>query len=119
MAGVVYKPDADTRIELTAPRPRFAKRVSWLDDSEDANDWAYVSGEFGGGTYAVKRPGGAEDQVNFRDFRLLIGFESKTSSGIKTLFEAGYVFGRNIEFEDDSTEFKPSDTAIFRAGLSF
>lgn len=119
MAGFVYKPDADTRIELAAPRPRFAKRVTWFDDSDDANDWAYVSGEFGGGTYAVERPGGAEDEVNFRDFRLLVGFESKPATGLKTQFEIGYVFGRNVEFENDPTEFEPSDTVMLRAGLTY
>ncbi|MEZ6060181.1 MAG: DUF6268 family outer membrane beta-barrel protein [Planctomycetaceae bacterium] len=117
--GLIYKPNTDTRIEITAPRPRIARRIHWFGTTVPVEDWVYLAGEFGGGRFAVQRPSGADDFVNFRDFRVIAGFESKRTDGISSLFEVGYVFGRSVTFDDDPAEFKPSGTVMVRAGLSF
>ena len=119
VAGFVYKPNADTRIELAAPRPRYARRIHLFEGIDSGDNWAYVAGEFDGGRYAVMRPGGIEDTVNFQDFRLVACIEGKRPQGINTHFEVGYVFGRKVSYENDPTDFKPANTLMLRAGFTY
>jgi len=120
MAGVTWTPYEDLRIELTAPRPRIAHRVYGLPwATEAAEDWAYFAGELGGGTWAVERPNGNQDLLTIRDYRILLGYERKVKQGVSGKLEIGYVFGREIEFDDDPASFKPSSTLVIRSSLSF
>lgn len=120
MAGLIWTPDDDTRLELTLPRPRLARRIHWNGAlAANAEDWVYLAGELGGGTYAVRRTAGFDDEMTLRDFRLLVGVERKTALGLTGRAEIGYVFGREIEFDRDTTEYQPSDTVLLRAGFSY
>lgn len=114
-AGVIVKPNFDTIIELTFPRPRFAQRLGF---THFGDIWWYVAGELGGGTWAVSTAGG-DDLVTISDYRLLVGVENSGPKGCKTFLEAGYVFGREIEFESATPDFDPSDTFLLRAGLTY
>tara|TARA_R110002072_G_scaffold302996_1_gene490892 strand:+ start:17655 stop:18602 length:948 start_codon:yes stop_codon:yes gene_type:complete len=116
MAGLTWTPNEDWQIDVAAPRPRIARRVQWFDPCGD--DWFYVAGELGGGTWAVDRAG-RDDELTIRDFRLVAGFERKATDGLSARFEAGYVFSREIEFENDGFQFEPADTFMVRAGLTF
>jgi hypothetical protein len=73
----------------------------------------------GGGTYAVRRSAGFDDEMTLRDFRLILGIERNSKQGLSGRAEIGYVFGRTIEFERDATEFQPRDTVLLRAGVAF
>ncbi|QDU92586.1 hypothetical protein Pla8534_03340 [Lignipirellula cremea] len=118
--GLIWTPTEDWRVEVTAPRPRVARRLHHLPWSDSGGeDWVYLAGELGGGTWAVRQPSGVDDLLTIRDFRLLLGYERKLASGCNGRIEVGYVFGREIEFEDDPTEFAPSDTFMIRSGFSF
>ncbi len=120
VAGVTWTPNTDWTVDISIPRPGIARRIHglpWAD--EETQDWVYLAGELGGGTWAVARPSGHEDQLTLRDFRLLLGFERTTSHGLYTQAEIGYVFARQIEFEDDPTQFAPGDTLLLRTGASF
>ncbi len=114
-AGVIVKPDRDTSIELTFPRPRFAQRLGY---THFGDIWWYVAGELGGGTWAVSTAGG-DDVVTISDYRLLLGIENQGARGFKTYLEVGYVFGREIEFKSAAPDFDPSDTFLLRAGLTY
>lgn len=116
MAGLIWTPTEDWQIELTAPRPRISRRLGWFEGSYE--NWVYLAGEFGGGTWAVERAG-RDDELTLRDFRMLVGWEQRDKHGLNPRIEAGYVFGRRIEYESDDFEFEPTDTLMIRAGLSF
>lgn len=115
-AGVIYTPREDLRYELLFPKPRIAWRqyfnASW-------QQWAYVTGELGGGSWAVQRTGGADDIFTYRDLRFVLGVERKMTAGHAWYAEGGYVFGREIEYESDVGNRSLSDTAFVRVGASF
>lgn len=121
--GVILTPNPDSRLELLFPKPKLSRRVAWSSGREW---WAYISGEFGGGSWAVERRGGADDVVTLSDLRLIFGLEAKFP-GAKTVsqnvplvfFEAGYVFNREVEFESGMGDFNPDDTAMLRAGVVY
>lgn len=120
MAGLVWTPNDDFRLELSAPRPRIAKRLRGLPLACDgAADWVYFAGEMGGGTWAVERAGGVEDELTLRDFRLVVGVERKSDAGAQGRFEIGYVIGREVEFETSADRFDPSDALMLRTGFRF
>jgi hypothetical protein len=115
VGGVIWTPSEDWRWELLAPRPRIAYRCAAWDDVEH---WAYLAGEFGGGSWAIEGPGGPE-VLNAQDYRLLAGWERKTAGGINGRLELGYVFGRKYQFSDGQPDFKPDDTLLLRGGVSY
>ncbi len=120
IAGLIWTPNETTRLDLTFPRPRISKRVSWFDAPfRNTEDWIYLAGQLGGGTYAVERPLGFDDEMTFRDFRFILGMERKTDSGIKGFAEIGYVFGRKVEFDIDTADYSPDDTLMLGVGCSF
>ncbi|MEM1063498.1 MAG: hypothetical protein AAGJ97_14330, partial [Planctomycetota bacterium] len=81
--------------------------------------WGYIGGEFGGGQWQVERADGSSDELVLRDFRLLLGLEraAKARGGMSWRVEAGYVFGRETEFDSEVGEFSSGDAFLLRAGL--
>ena len=60
VAGVVWTPNDDTKFELVFPQPKISRRVYWSGIfNEDIQDWVYLGGELGGGTWAIRRADGA------------------------------------------------------------
>lgn len=114
-AGLIWTPTEDHRLELTFPRPRYAQLFSYGHNYED---WWYVAGEFGGGTWSVEHPTipGENDSLTLRDFRALIGMERRNDGGGKSFLELGYVFARKLEYDDDPGELDMSDTIMLRSG---
>jgi hypothetical protein len=120
VAGIVWTPREDLRVEIAAPRPRIARRLhtTTLNGSE-VEDWFYVAGEFGGGTWAVERNPRFADELTMRDFRVVFGYEYKTNARVQALVEFGYVFGRSVEYQSDDFEYEPGDAMMMRASVSF
>lgn len=116
VAGLLWNPNADWKFELAAPRPRIAWRVSHDDDSDR---WGYLVGEFGGGTWAIRRAVGVNDVATLSDYRLLAGYERKWSDGRSWLVEAGYVFSRTLEYTSNPVETNLPSTALVRLGFTF
>jgi hypothetical protein len=116
IGGVIWTPSEDLRVELMAPRPKIAKRVSY--DCNTAH-WLYIAGEFGGGAWAVERANGRDDVLYYRDWRAVVGLEQTSICGFSGRIEAGYVFGREIEYESNRREIDLDGTSMVRAELSF
>lgn len=116
VAGVLWNPSDDVKLELMAPRPRIAWRAS---HSEGQESWLYLVGEFGGGTWAIRRAGGIDDVVTLQDYRALVGFERKSTTVRSWWLEAGYVFNRRIEFTSKIGDSDLASSVLARAGLSF
>lgn len=113
--GVIHSPREDVRLEILFPRPRVLKRIA--NDSA-GESWVYVSGEFGGGAWAIERANGQGDIANYRDYRLLGGFERKFSSGAAAVLEGGYVFGRQLNYASARGDFNPNPAFVLRCGFS-
>ncbi|MGD9127742.1 MAG: DUF6268 family outer membrane beta-barrel protein, partial [Planctomycetia bacterium] len=53
-AGIVWKPNSEWEVAMTVPRPSVSRRIYWGGEfTEEVQDWFYVAGELGGGTWAV------------------------------------------------------------------
>ena len=116
IAGVIYTPCDDVRWEFIFPRPRYARRYYAACDRED---WWYVVAEFGGGSWAIERTGGADDVVTLSDYRLLIGKEVKLCGGAGRSLEVGYVFGREVEYRSATPTVELDSNFIIRGSITF
>ena len=116
LGGVIWTPDPDTRFELVLPRPKLAWRFNCCGGCED---WWYVAGEFGGGSWSIERASGLADQVNYYDWRFAIGWERRCKAGPTVLAEIGYVFNRRLEYDSGGAVFEPDDTIMLRGMIGF
>ncbi|WP_437227143.1 DUF6268 family outer membrane beta-barrel protein [Planctomicrobium sp. SH661] len=114
--GIFCKPSDDVKIELFFPRPKVGYRVMFDGESES---WCYLAGEFGGGSWAVQQAGGRDDVVSLRDYRLIAGFEHVHGEEFRWLVEAGFVFGRKIEYTSGVGDSTQSPTGMLRGGVAF
>ena len=116
VAGIVWNYSDDLKLELMAPRPRIAWRFSHADCDEH---WAYVVGEFGGGTWAVQRASGVNDVATLQDYKLMLGVERKWDTVKSWWVEAGYVFNRRVEYTSGIGDSDLSSSGVARVGMSF
>jgi hypothetical protein len=115
-AGLIYTPHEDARLELLFPRPRITWRPGgWFCP----DDWLYVAGEFGSGTWAIERASGADDLVTYRDYRVVLGWERKPVKQLQSRVELAYVFGRELEYDSPTSDFRPDDAVMLRFGLAY
>jgi len=120
IGGLIWAPNEDTSLELLFPQPRIARRVYFCGTAaDDVQDWIYLAGEFGGGTWAIQRANGANDVVNYHDIRVILGVERKVIGAPDGRLEVGYIFGRKVEYHSRTPEFQPSDTVMLRGGITY
>ncbi len=120
IGGVVWTPSADVNFDLIFPHPKVSRRIYWSGLCTDTvQDWAYIAGEFTGDAWAIAGPGGIAEQVVLSDYRLILGLERKVAGGLSSRVEVGYVFGRRIRYSDGQPDFYPTDTVMFRGGLTY
>ncbi|MBX3436436.1 MAG: hypothetical protein KF861_03025 [Planctomycetaceae bacterium] len=116
IAGVIWTPTPDHRLELLFPQPRIAHCYR-RDASHER--WIYVSGELGGGSWAIQRSTGQDDVVSYRDLRLITGIEWKYTNKSSWRIEGGYVFGRELEYESHVGDYDPTSTSMLRAAIVY
>jgi hypothetical protein len=115
--GVIWTPNADTRFELIAPKPRIAFRI---DCDPCYERWAYIAGEFGGGQWAIQQAGGVENILNYSDYRVMLGIEHKSLDlSLNGFAEIGYVFGRQLEYQHFLPDQILPSTMMARVGVSY
>jgi len=115
-AGVIWTPWDDIRFELVFPRPKIAMQFNYGDGFED---WLYLAGELGGGSWSIERAAGPLDVVTMRDYRLMLGLERKRPGGAGHRLEIGWVFGREFEYASVTPDIEPDDAVFLRAGVTF
>jgi hypothetical protein len=91
VAGMVWNPNPDMRFELVFPRPRAVFRLTECYR-------IYVSGELGGGTWAVQRVAFGNDLATYSDLRVCLGLEHVEKGGQGNAIEIGYLFNRSLEY---------------------
>jgi hypothetical protein len=114
--GAIWSPTDWTRFELIFPKPKLALR--W-NVGLGYEDWIFTTAEFGGNTWPIVRTGDEQDNVTYNDYRILVGFERKLEGGAGYRLEAGYVFGRSVEFASGRGDFDPQDTFLLRGGIMY
>jgi len=121
--GLIYQPRPEVRYDLIFPRPRAS---FLLTDNGRRQNWGYVGGALNGGTWGYQRDSGLNDQLTYRSWQLVLGWESTPMQqpgmpfalGRKFGAEFGYAFGRQFEFESERADLELGDTIILRATIS-
>ncbi len=113
--GVFLEPTPDVRFNVYFPRPKLAHRIPNVGNVEI---WAYIAGEYGGGSWEISQPIGS-DQVDINDIRIYGGIEWTGPRGVTGFLEAGYVFERELMFRAVQIPYDLRDAAMVRAGLAF
>ena len=121
-AGVTLTPNDMTRLDLYFPRPKISQ---YFGSMQTMDVWWYASGEYGGGSWTIKRDAGFSDQIDINDLRLNVGFEFGLAEQLRAgnrngFLELGIVFDREVIFRRTPSEnFSPGSTFMFRAGFGY
>ena len=119
VGGLLVTPHDGLRLELIIPRPKIAWRINQFSIPGEDERWCYIGAEFGGGVWSYERSPGVLDLLQSSDYRILFGTERKIPGWFASRFEAGYIFGREIEFRSATPNYEPGDTFFLRAGLTY
>ncbi|MDR2762573.1 MAG: hypothetical protein LBB88_08245 [Planctomycetaceae bacterium] len=115
IGGLIWTPNPDLNFELLFPIMRIAKRLRCFDQW-DANSqkkftrWIYGAFELGGSSWFYEK-NGIETEIEYRDFRFLIGYEHRCATGVTLGIETGCAIGRQFEVSG-FPDYKP-DTGFF------
>ncbi|MFN9719189.1 MAG: DUF6268 family outer membrane beta-barrel protein [Planctomycetota bacterium] len=115
--GLLWTPKPEWKFDLQFPSPRIARRIQ--KDGQNFETWLYLNGIFGGNTWAVQRPSGAQDELTVRDLRLVFGVEHLLPENRGVFAETGYVFNRSVEYERVPFQADLDSTFVIRGGISF
>ncbi len=116
-AGVIWTPNPYVCYEILFPRPRV---LFMFNEQPEHEDWAYIAGEFGGGSWSIQRvPGYTQDVVTFTDYRAIVGVERRKNGGAGLRVEAGYIFGRSFEYTSTGAQFDLESTWMVRGSVTF
>lgn len=116
-AGMIMWFSEGSRLELIFPKPKFTYRI---EKDETLERWAYIAGEFGGGSWAIRRgAGGLDDVATYSDLRLIAGLETKHTNGMISKLEVGFVFNRRLEYQSNIGDYDISPTGMLRYQLTF
>lgn len=116
MGGFRWQPTDWIEFDAYFPSPRVAWRYS---NKHDEQHWLYFGGEFGGGSWAIDHTDGTNDRLAYRDLRCVIGWETRKIDGTRSVFEAGYVFDRHLDFDRVAGDQQLGGTAMIRWGSRY
>ncbi len=115
--GLFFSPNADIKFDLYFPRTKLAHRIPNLGQYEA---WAYVGGEYGGGSWGVERIDGSDDQVDINDVRAFAGIEWIGPRRVTGFVDFGYAFEREVVYRSNPLDdLDLQDTLFVRTGLAF
>lgn len=131
--GFVWTPNDVFKLDALMPRPKAALRVQRTATVER---WLTLSGEFGGGQWAIVRDGpdtvadpgdplatvpfdGTDDTLTLRALNVLIGLESRSAAGVTWAAQVGMQIGREIEYGSGLGDRELGSTALLRLTGSF
>ncbi|HID77882.1 MAG TPA: hypothetical protein EYP56_18030 [Planctomycetaceae bacterium] len=125
--GLIWVPagNPDVRFEVLFPNPRLAIRLT--TDSRNTEWWLYARGEYGGGSWTVRRAidldgdGVANDidEVDYNDLRFAVGLEFDSYTGLDGLAEIGLAFERELFYRSSTPTFRPNPTVFVGGQLAF
>lgn len=120
--GFLWQPSPFTRVDLFFPQPRFARYCRTIGTRDV---WWYFSGDYGGGSWTVRRDNGTRDSVDINELRAILGIEWGMPDAIRAgrrsgFAEIGYAFNREIKYRyNPDDDIKPGDGIMFRMGFGY
>ena len=115
--GLFMSPNPDMKLDLYFPRTKLSHRVPNLGEYEA---WAYVGGEYGGGSWAIERIDGSDDQVDINDVRAFLGIEWIGPRRVTGFVDFGYAFERELVYRSNPIDnLDIQDTLFVRTGVAF
>jgi hypothetical protein len=117
--GICWTPNPDIYFDILFPNPKIGKRLTTWGNTDW---WIYVTGEYGGGTWQIKRqpPAPSDDLFDYNDIRVAVGLEFNTLKQLHGMFEVGGSFSREIVYRSNIPHaFYPNNTVYLHAGLAF
>lgn len=114
--GVIWNPGDRWEWRIMFPESRVSY---YLGNPWGFASWLYVRGEYHVEAYEITRdPTGIREEIELEDWRVLLGLRND-NQWVQTFIEAGWVFGRDVEFGRGSPGFDISSGFILRAGMQF
>ena len=115
-AGFIYVPDPRWEWRILFPESRISY---YLGDPYGFKTWLYTRGEFHSEAYEYRQEiTGMREQVQLDDWRILIGYRFD-NGWVSSFIEAGWVFGRDVDFRSVTPGFRVSSGFIGRFGVRF
>lgn len=120
-AGVVFTPNQYVEIRALFPK---AEASMFLGAPWGVPQWIYIAGEYHIEAYQVAvttldAPAVRENRIQIEDWRLMLGVRSEQNM-MTSFLEAGWVFGRDVEFLRKATPgFDVSSGFIARFGVRY
>jgi hypothetical protein len=120
--GIIWIPggNRDVRLELLFPNPKIAMRMA--TDPWNTEWWFYARGEYGGGSWTIKRDNIAGEpiqEVDYNDLRAALGVEFDSYSRFDGLFEVGLAFERELYYRSATPTFHPTPTVFLGGQLAY
>lgn len=115
-AGAIWRPTDRWEWRILFPKSRISY---FLGNSWCGATWAYLRGEYHSEAYEIEVRGpDRQEQIELDDWRLLLGLRSDHGR-FASFLEAGWVFGRDVEFAGPTPGFDVDTGFIGRLGLRF
>ena len=108
VCGIMWKPNEDAKVDLVFPQPKISHRIYWNGAcNPQVQDWVYVGGELGGGTWGVERSDGVSRGPVLSRRPRLRRYRAQSRPGRQFRLELGFVFARKIQFDNEGIDFVP------------
>jgi hypothetical protein len=115
--GLVWQPTPQLKFDLLFPNPKISR---YLTSGPYGEVRGYLSGEYGGGAWTIRRTDGSGDRVDINDIRVKLGIDWVNQRNWSGFAEIGYVFEREVVYVVDPNDtFSPGDSFLIGAGFSF
>ena len=115
--GLLWTPSPLWKFDIQFPSPRISYRIA--KNGAATETWSYLSGVFGGNTWAVTRANGTNDELTLRDLRLVSGIEHLLAGNRGIFIECGYVFSRSLEYNNVPLTRELDASWMLRTGITF
>ena len=115
--GVLWTPSPDFECHLIFPEPKVLRRIYTVSDTQW---WAYVRGEYGGGSWAVVNSDRSVFRTDYNDIRVALGleFRNPTRQCLSGHFEVGGAFNREL-YSNGNAWYKPTSCVFLAGGLRY
>jgi len=115
-AGFVFTPDDRWEWRIVFPDPRVSY---YLGNPFGFDSWFYTRGQYNVESYEIQlQTTGRREEIEFSDWRILMGFRNDTGY-VGSFIEAGWIFGRDVDFRNGTPGFDISTGFILRGGLRY
>ncbi len=122
--GAVWQPNSSVRVDLVYPQPRISRLL--FDDGQ-RQQWLYLGGGTNGSTWGYQQFNTIDDQLTYSDLRVVLGLESRPAGfsgkpfvrGKTMQLELGYVFSRQLEFEQETRQESLGDALTLSLSTKF